>query len=109
MIYKTELVMFQNGKIRMVDVPEEAVAADWKKNILGLIYKYGQNDIQVVKGCCSLSPGDLIHLDFIDTEGHFATPQIWKIKNIGWELITEEEAARWRDSTVQVRLTMLLK
>lgn len=107
MIYKTELVMFQNGKIRMVDVPEEAIA-NWQKSILDLIYKYGQNDIQVVKGCCSLSPGDLIHLDFIDTEGH-KTPQIWKIKNIGWDLITEEEAARWRDTTVQVRLTMLLK
>lgn len=54
------------SKVRVVDVPDSELGTllnDGKvRDVLNLIYRYGQNDIQRVEGRCSLSVGDKVEI-----------------------------------------------
>jgi hypothetical protein len=98
MIYNVELVMYQNGKIRPVTVPDPLDTIN-PMGRLGLIFQYGQNDVQPIKGCCSVSMGDVIEMD----------GKHWLILPVGFKELNAEEYSAWLDSSVQVRLMKLLK
>jgi len=57
-----QMLTFDDGKIREVDIPEK----EWQKALpadrLELVFRYGQNDIQP-RQMCSVSVGDVILLD----------------------------------------------
>lgn len=59
MKFEVELIMFQKGKIRVVDVPDEALTGKLQHDLQQIFY-YGQNDIQPVPRRCSVSAGDVV-------------------------------------------------
>lgn len=74
MLVKTELVAFGGGEIRMVDCPNDNPSLDE-------VYYWGQNDFQP-QPRCSLSAGDLIHLN----------NKIYLIAALGFKEITLDAA-----------------
>lgn len=90
MLIKTELIQFQDGKIRMVNCPSDAPSLDE-------IYHYGQNDIQPQIMTCSLSAGDLIHLN----------NKIYLIANHGFKELDNFAANEYRKMEFGERLSML--
>lgn len=59
MKFEVELNMFQNGAIRVVDVPDSALTGDLVHD-LDQIFFYGQNDIQPNSKRVSVSAGDVV-------------------------------------------------
>lgn len=59
MKFEVELNMFQNGVIRVVNVPKRALNGKLEHD-LDQVFYYGQNDIQPVPARCSVSAGDVI-------------------------------------------------
>jgi len=79
-IYNVEQLRFNNGKRRLVEVPQSEVVID-ETNLLELVYTYGQNDIQPQQGFPSVSTGDVIH--------HIGLKYL--ILDIGFELLSDEK------------------
>jgi hypothetical protein len=48
--------------VRPVEVPAEELTGDVDRD-LDVIFRYGQNDFQPVRGCCSVSVGDVIEYE----------------------------------------------
>ena len=61
MIFEVEMWMFEEGKIREVNVPDHEIANRTHQN-LDLVFKYGQNDFQPQK-LPSVSTGDVIRYE----------------------------------------------
>lgn len=81
--FEVELQRFQDGKIRVVTVPEgELDAATSTEQKLDLIFKYGQNDFQPLPRCCSVSVGDVIRLG----------GERWGVAGIGFTKLAQEVA-----------------
>jgi hypothetical protein len=59
MKFEVELHMFQRGKIRIVDVPDNELGGETDEDLQKIFY-YGQNDFQADPQCCSVSAGDII-------------------------------------------------
>ena len=76
MKYTVHMLAFQKGLIREVYVPqEEADKTTDQEEILELIFKYGQNDLQSIPQCCSVSVGDVIDLGIeADERYHMVFP-----------------------------------
>jgi hypothetical protein len=72
MKFEVELIMFQKGAIRVVDVPDSALTGDLIHD-LDQIFYYGQNDIQPNPKRVSVSAGDVVRYHgaryLIDTVG----------------------------------------
>jgi len=64
MKFKVQMLAYQDEQCsREVEVPASVIAVGTSdKQLLELIYIYGQNDMQVVEGVCSVSVGDVIEL-----------------------------------------------
>jgi hypothetical protein len=59
MKFEVELNMFQNGAIRVVDVPDQALNGQVEHD-LDQIFYYGQNDVRPISDRVSVSAGDVI-------------------------------------------------
>jgi hypothetical protein len=59
---KVEMWAFQEGKIRIVEIPRNPHQTDLVIPILSEIFKYGQNEFQPNPERCSVSVGDVINL-----------------------------------------------
>lgn len=59
MIYEVEMNAFGNGQIRKVEIDDEAIEGMGLTEILELIFKFGQNDVQP-QDMPSVSMGDVI-------------------------------------------------
>lgn len=55
MKFEVEMLAFEGGKIREVEVPDD------DERLLNLVFHYGQNDFQPLP-ICSVSVGDVIRL-----------------------------------------------
>jgi hypothetical protein len=70
--FEVELNMFQNGAIRVVEVPDNELNGKLEHD-LDMIFFYGQNDVQLVPKRCSVSAGDVVRFHgtryLIDTTG----------------------------------------
>lgn len=75
--FEVELNAFQDGKIRSVKVPENELTENEHELNLETIFKYGQNDLQSIAGCCSVSVGDVIRYN----------GERWEVKAIGFDKI----------------------
>jgi hypothetical protein len=56
--FEVELIMFQKGAIRVVDVPDQELTGEVEHD-LGKIFYYGQNDFQNDPKHVSVSAGDV--------------------------------------------------
>lgn len=63
MKYEVEMQAFQDGVIREVNVPDDELKPGDEEHNLELIFKYGQNDFQPVRGRCSVSVDDVIRYE----------------------------------------------
>jgi hypothetical protein len=79
MIIEVEMNAFQNGKIRPVEVPSDAIHMDTNE-LLNIVFHNGQNDFQPVEGCCSVSVDDVIRIG----------DERWKVSFMGFELLPDE-------------------
>ena len=59
---EVEMLAFEDGKIRVVEIPADEAKGASREDLLDLAFKYGQNDFQP-QPICSVSVGDVIHLD----------------------------------------------
>jgi hypothetical protein len=59
MKFEVELIMFQKGTIRVVDVPDQALTGELIHD-LDQIFYYGQNDVQPNPKRVSVSAGDVV-------------------------------------------------
>jgi hypothetical protein len=85
---------FDNGKIRNVFIPDEALPAN-NVELLDLVFYYGQNDFAVgpeKNTTCSLSVNDVIELP----DG-----TLCRIVSVGWEILNKAELQRMRDNANQ--------
>ena len=74
---KALLYAYQNGKEREINIPDAEIEANCPAiGLLELAFRYGQNDFQNVRGCCSVSVNDVILLP--DGEA-------WRVLGSGWE------------------------
>ena len=65
MIVRVHMLAFHEpGKIRLVHVPNAPNANDYsnRDELLEAVFHYGQNDVQPINECCSVSVGDVIEL-----------------------------------------------
>lgn len=72
MKFEVELTMFQQGAIRVVDVPDHELTGVVERDLEKIFY-YGQNDFQPIPKRCSVSAGDVVRYHgqryMIDTVG----------------------------------------
>jgi len=62
--FKVQQFNFNNGKFKMVTVPNDEISDSTESNILDMIWRYGQNDFSIgTKDSPSLSVGDVIFLN----------------------------------------------
>lgn len=59
---EVEMHAFEDGKIRVVDIPADAAEGADAQDLLDLAFTYGQNDFQP-QPICSVSVGDVIRLE----------------------------------------------
>jgi hypothetical protein len=59
MKFEVELLMFQKGVIRVVDVPDNELTGKLEDDLQKIFY-YGQNDFQNDPEHCSVSAGDVV-------------------------------------------------
>ncbi len=80
-------------KIRKVEIPEDEVITALENEeddeLLELVFRYGQNDVQAVDGCYSVSVGDLVDLR---GQGH----GVYLVKGMGFKRISPMERVRIR-------------
>lgn len=84
--FKVEQMMFNKGKVRMVDVPYIALLGEVDYD-LNKIFQYGQNEIQP-KNAPSLSVCDIIEWPNGDK---------YIIKGMGFEKLTEEMYQKFQE------------
>lgn len=82
MIVPVHMLAFQENVTRLVDVHDHWLhLADSRKKLLELVYYYGQNDVQPVNDCCSVSMGDVA---VVEGKYFLCCP-------VGWRELSEEE------------------
>lgn len=93
MIVSVHMLAFQEGNLRPVVIP-----VDHKPNeplpqsipireMLEMVFHYGQNDIQPCNGCCSVSMGDVAQ---IGDKFYLCCP-------VGWRELSEEEFQSYKN------------
>jgi hypothetical protein len=85
MIYKVHMLAFMDGEIREVVISDDFLPCHTKE-LLELIYRFGQNDFQPVENRCSVSIGDVAEID-----GKFHI-----CKSLGWEEISDTDLDQYR-------------
>ncbi len=87
---------------RTVEVPDDEVSDDVME-LLDLIFKYGQNEIQPVTGICSVSSGDVIEIQSpIQTH-------LYLVQTLGFEKLTPEEYNNYRSLNREDRFWFAFK
>lgn len=84
--FKVYMLAFQEGQIRLVDVPTSEISDDTEA-LLSRIFYYGQNDFQPKQGLCSVSMGDIIEL----TDG-----LLYMVKPFGFAAMSKEAVEEYR-------------
>jgi hypothetical protein len=79
MIVEVELNAFQDGKIRPVEIPSEAIHLPTME-LLEEVFRLGQNMFQPVEGCCSVSVGDVIRFG----------DERWEVDMFGFKRLPDE-------------------
>lgn len=79
MIIEVEMHAFAEGAIRQVDVPIEGSGVD-TETLLGLAFRYGQNDFQPSASLPSVSVGDIIRL----------RDERWAVLPIGFKRVAQD-------------------
>lgn len=80
MIVKAHMYAFDNGKVRDILVPDEAVEGKTTEAVLEEVFYYGQNDFAVgpeKNTTCSLSVGDQVELH----------GKLWRCETFGWGVV----------------------
>lgn len=86
MVFEVEMLAFQGGIIREVDVPDEVFyELESVMDVLEKVFHYGQNDFQPVEGRYSVSVGDVIRID--DPRGITR----WRVANFGFNKLTRRK------------------
>ena len=82
MFVRVYMFAFDNGKIRNVFIPDEALPGN-DTELLELVFYYGQNDFAVgpeKNTTCSLSVDDVVEL---------ADGTLYRVASMGWEMINK--------------------
>ena len=85
MKFSVHLTAFQDGAVRMVEVPDIECTGS-ANSILEIIYSYGQNEAQPQKDRCSVSPGDIIEL----------RGRLYMILMVGFTEITKDDVCAFK-------------
>lgn len=86
MIAHVHMLAFQEGVVRLVELPE-GVEPDLEiRALLEMVFHYGQNDFQPRVGCCSVSMGDVAEID-----GHY-----YLCCPLGWRGISRGEFVSYK-------------
>jgi hypothetical protein len=88
------LAFHEPGKTRLVSVPN---AKDYsgRDELLEAIFHYGQNEVQPIRECCSVSVDDVIELN-IEGQAVF-----YRVARVGFEMVRPtafEATTRMQDS-----------
>lgn len=100
MKFKVQMLAYQGEQCsREVEVPASVITAGISdKQLLELIYIYGQNDMQVVEGVCSVSVGDVIELG----------DKLYQVCMVGFKEMSRDEYDKYLGMSQDERLSMSL-
>ena len=104
MLVKVHMWAFENGKVRIVNLPDSEVEVgsdlkpEYQVNILlDLVFHYGQNDFQS-RPISSISAGDVIELD----------NEYYLVKAIGFKKMLAEEFEQYKNLEQDARILQSL-
>lgn len=73
-------------KVRPIEIPDAEVNPYFAPEVVAeLAFKYGQNDFQPVRGCYSVSVGDVINFE------HDGKELFYMVEAVGFKLLNDEE------------------